>query len=87
MENTKSYDFHISMTGVCFVSVEVKLGVFFARTAMCGRNVWKYEVSPSDLALGPIFTSQHQAGIIIPTVLIFILEGKPFFKKNYFKEQ
>ena len=22
--------FHLSMTGVCFVSVEVKLGVFFA---------------------------------------------------------
>ena len=39
---------------------------------MCGWNVWKYEVSPSDLAPGPIFTSQHQAGIIIiPTILVF----------------
>ena len=73
LKHRLSNDFHISMTGVCFVSVEVKLGVFFAPTAKCGRNAWKYEeVSPSDLAPRPIFTSQHQPRVIIPTLLIFV---------------
>ena len=30
------FDFHTSMTGVCFVSVEVKLGVFFCTDS----HVW-----------------------------------------------